>query len=64
MTKRKRRSQGRTGIQRPRRDGTGHVGSLMERLATIAGDRGIDTTKKLTREQAHDRRHQSDASEA
>lgn len=32
------------------------AGSLMERLAAIAGDRGIDTTKKLTREQAHDRK--------
>lgn len=31
-------------------------GSLMERLAAIAGDRGIDTTKRLTREQAHDRK--------
>jgi plasmid stability protein len=29
---------------------------LMERLAAIAGDRGIDTTKRLTREQAHDRK--------
>ena len=32
------------------------VGGLMERLAAIAGDRGIDTTKRLTREQAHDRK--------
>ena len=24
--------------------------------AAIAGDRGIDTTKRLTREQAHDRK--------
>jgi len=31
-------------------------GGLMERLAAIAGDRGIDTTKRLTREQAHDRK--------
>jgi plasmid stability protein len=29
--------------------------SLLDRLAAIAGDRGIDTTKRLTREQAHDR---------
>ena len=35
-----------------------HSGGLMERLAAIAGDRGIDTSKKLTREQAHDRKHQ------
>jgi hypothetical protein len=28
----------------------------MERLAAIAGGRGIDTTKRLTREQAHDRK--------
>jgi len=28
---------------------------LLERLRAIAGDRGIDTTKRLTREQAHDR---------
>jgi plasmid stability protein len=31
-------------------------GGLMERLAAIAGGRGIDTTKRLTREQAHDRK--------
>ena len=31
-------------------------GGLMERLAAIAGDRGIDTAKRLTREQAHDRK--------
>ena len=29
---------------------------LLERLRAIAGDRGIDTTKRLTREQAHDRK--------
>ena len=29
---------------------------LMERLTAIAGGRGIDTTKRLTREQAHDRK--------
>ncbi|HEX4943320.1 MAG TPA: Arc family DNA-binding protein [Usitatibacteraceae bacterium] len=29
--------------------------SLLDRLVAIAGDRGIDTTKRLTREQAHDR---------
>lgn len=29
---------------------------LLDRLMTIAGGRGIDTTKRLTREQAHDRR--------
>lgn len=28
---------------------------LLERLRAITGDRGIDTTKRLTREQAHDR---------
>lgn len=28
---------------------------LLERLRAIAGDRGIDTTRRLTREQAHDR---------
>jgi hypothetical protein len=28
----------------------------MQRLAAIAGDRGIDTTKRLTREQSHDRK--------
>lgn len=28
---------------------------LLERLRAIAGDQGIDTTKRLTREQAHDR---------
>jgi plasmid stability protein len=32
------------------------AGGLMERLAAIAGDRGIDTAKRLTREQAHDRK--------
>jgi plasmid stability protein len=31
-------------------------GGLMQRLAAIAGDRGIDTTKRLTREQSHDRK--------
>jgi plasmid stability protein len=31
-------------------------GGLMERLAAIVGDRGIDTAKRLTREQAHDRK--------
>ena len=30
--------------------------SLLNRLMAIAGDRGIDTTKRLTREQAHDRK--------
>jgi plasmid stability protein len=30
--------------------------SLLDRLAAIAGDRGIDTTTRLTREQAHDRK--------
>lgn len=39
--------------------GTGSVApatSLLERLDAIARGRGIDTTKRLTREQAHDRR--------
>ena len=31
-------------------------GGLMERLSAIAGERGIDTTKRLTREQAHARK--------
>ena len=30
--------------------------SLLDRLMAIAGGRGIDTTKRLTREQAHDRK--------
>ncbi len=30
--------------------------SLLDRLVAIARDRGIDTTKQLTREQAHDRK--------
>jgi plasmid stability protein len=34
----------------PRADG------LIERLTAIAGGRGIDTTKRLTREQAHNRK--------
>ena len=39
---------------------TGAIGApspdrLLERLRAIAGDRGIDTTQRLTREQAHDR---------
>jgi len=29
---------------------------LLERLLAIAGSRGIDTTKRLTRQQAHDRK--------
>ena len=32
------------------------VNGLLDRLMAIAGDRGIDTTKRLTREQAHDRK--------
>lgn len=32
------------------------TGGLMERLAAIAGDRGINTAKRLTREQCHDRK--------
>lgn len=31
------------------------AGNLLDRLLAIAGDRGIDTTTKLTRDQAHDR---------
>ena len=30
--------------------------SLLDRLSAIAGSRGIDTTTRLTREQAHDRK--------
>jgi plasmid stability protein len=30
--------------------------SLLEQLVKIAGERGIDTTKRLTREAAHDRK--------
>ena len=30
--------------------------SLLDRLTAIAGGRGIDTMKRLTREQAHDRK--------
>jgi hypothetical protein len=38
-----------------------HVGArpadgLLERLLAIAGSRGIDSTKRLTREQVHDRK--------
>lgn len=33
------------------------AGGLVERLMAIAGDRGIDTMKRLTREQAHDRKY-------
>jgi len=32
------------------------TGGLIERLTAIAGGRGIDTTKRLTRGQAHDRK--------
>ena len=35
---------------------TAPVEGLLDRLLAIAGDRGIDTSKRLTREQAHDRR--------
>ena len=35
--------------------GTPSPNRLLERLRAIAGDRGIDTTQRLTREQAHDR---------
>ena len=34
----------------------GERDSLLDRLTAIAGNRGIDTTTRLTREQAHDRR--------
>lgn len=34
----------------------GTADSLLDRLTAIAGGRGIDTTKRLTREQAHDRK--------
>jgi plasmid stability protein len=33
-----------------------HADGLLARLIAIAGDRGIDTSKRLTREQAHDRK--------
>ena len=33
-----------------------HADGLLDRLIAIAGDRGIDTTKRLTREQVHDRK--------
>ena len=32
------------------------VDSLLDRLMAIAGGRGIDTTKRLTRDQAHERK--------
>lgn len=32
-----------------------HGDGLLERLLAIAGDRGVDASKRLTREQAHDR---------
>ena len=32
------------------------AGGLLDRLLAIAGDRGIDTSKRLSREQAHDRK--------
>ena len=35
--------------------GTPPPDRLLERLRAIAGDRGIDATKRLTREQTHDR---------
>jgi plasmid stability protein len=35
---------------------TARADGLLDRLMAIAGDRGIDTTKRLTREQAHDRK--------
>ena len=31
------------------------AGNLMDRLLAIAGERGIDTTKRLARDQTHDR---------
>lgn len=33
-----------------------HGDGLLERLLAIAGDRGVDTSKRLTREQTHDRK--------
>ena len=36
-------------------EGASGGSNLLDRLLAIAGDRGIDTTKRLTREQAHDR---------
>lgn len=49
---------GRTGSQGAPYDiaaSTPEAGGLLDRLLAIAGDRGIDTTKRLSREQAHDR---------
>lgn len=39
-----------TGLATPGTD------RLLDRLMAIAGERGIDTTKRLTREQAHNRK--------
>jgi len=36
--------------------GCANADGLMERLTAIAGGRGIDTTQRLTREQAYDRK--------
>lgn len=49
---------GRANAGSPRYDldAPAPAGGLMERLVAIAGDRGIDTTRRLTREQAHDRK--------
>jgi plasmid stability protein len=34
----------------------GEAANLLDRLLAIAGNRGIDTTRRLTREEAHDRK--------
>jgi len=54
-------NQGRTNATsakyeyEPGASGTPPPDRLLERLRAITGDRGIDTTQRLTREQAHDR---------
>jgi hypothetical protein len=42
--------------RKPGHRGAAHAGGLAQRLATIAGNLGMDATRRLTREQAHDRK--------
>src|SRR5436190_2053775 len=44
------------GTARYEAESDARAGGLLDRLLAIAGDRGIDTSKRLTREQAHDRK--------
>ncbi|MBK7473174.1 MAG: Arc family DNA-binding protein [Burkholderiales bacterium] len=47
---------GASGVRHKTEVTTARADGLLDRLLAIAGERGIDTTTRLTREQAHDRK--------